>query len=95
MQGLGHGPLSQADHHPATDPIEVATSMLSQRAFSILKLFVYESVWGVKDISDEAEIPTSSTYSELKKLEEAGMMTRLGKKYKLTELGEKVTQNLF
>ena len=77
------------------DPIEVATSMLSQRAFSILRLFVYESVWGVKDIADESGIPTSSTHSELKKLEEAGMMTRLGKKYRLTELGEKVTQNLF
>lgn len=85
----------QPARQAAADPIEIATSMLSQRAFSILKLFVYEDVWGVKDMAGEAGIPTSSTYSELKKLEEAGMMTRLGKKYKLTELGEKVTQNLF
>lgn len=79
---------------PAGDPLEVAMSMLSQRALQIVKLFVYEDIWGVKDISEETDIPTSSTYSELKKLEEAGMMTRLGKKYKLTELGERVAQNL-
>ncbi len=79
---------------PASDPLEVAVSMLSQRAFQIMKLFVYEDIWGVKDISDETGIPTSSTYSELKKLEEAGMMARLGKKYRLTELGERVAQNL-
>lgn len=78
----------------ASDPLEVAVSMLSQRAFQIMKLFVYEDIWGVKNISDETGIPTSSTYSELKKLEEAGMMTRLGKKYRLTELGERVAQNL-
>lgn len=79
---------------PAGDPLEVAMSMLSQRALQIVKLFVYEDIWGVKDISEETDIPTSSTYTELKKLEEAGMMTRLGKKYKLTELGERVAQNL-
>ena len=40
---------------------------------------------------------TAITFDSLgyaKKLEEAGMMTRLGKKYKLTELGERVAQNL-
>lgn len=92
-------PSTQASAQPfqqpqASDPLEVAVSMLSQRAFQIMKLFVYEDIWGVKDISDETGIPTSSTYSELKKLEEAGMMTRLGKKYRLTELGERVAQNL-
>lgn len=92
---ISNSQISPVGATSISDPIEVATSMLSQRAFNILKLFVYESVWGVKDIAEETEIPTSSTYSELKKLEEAGMMTRLGKKYKLTELGEKVTQNLF
>ena len=76
------------------DPLELAVSMLSQRAMQIMRLFVYEDIWGVKDISEETDIPTSSTYSELKKLEEAGMMTRLGKKYRLTELGERVAQNL-
>ncbi len=78
----------------ASDPLEVAVSMLSQRALQIMRLFVYEDIWGVKDISDETGIPASSTYSELKKLEEAGMMTRLGKKYRLTELGERVAKNL-
>lgn len=88
-------PLSQPHPQPqVADPLEVAVSMLSQRAFQIIKLFVYEDIWGVKDISEETNIPTSSTYSELKKLEEAGMMTRLGKKYRLTELGERVAQNL-
>ena len=84
----------QPQAQPSGDPIDVVMNMLSPRSFQIIKLFNYDSIWGVKDIASETEIPTSSTHAELKKLEEAGIMTRLGKKYRLTELGERVALNL-
>ncbi len=67
---------------------------LSTRSFSILSLFKIENIWGVKDISEELNMPLSSTHAELKKLEEAGMITKLGKKRILTELGGKVVDDV-
>lgn len=74
--------------------VEMISSTLTPRQFEIMKQFSYEDVWGLKDLSLSTGIPNSSTHSELKKLEEAGIMTRLGKKYVLTELGVRVAQNL-
>lgn len=76
-------------------PSQMASSGLSEREMSILKLFTMENIWGVKDISDETGIPQSSTHNELKKLAEAGIMTQIGRKYSLTELGANVARYLF
>ncbi len=86
------GGFSAAPHMQSN--VEVVSSTLTPRQFEIMKQFLYEDVWGLKDLSLSTGIPNSSTHSELKKLEEAGMMTRLGKKYVLTELGVRVAQNL-
>ncbi len=72
----------------------VISAGLSKRALSILSLFSIEDVWGVQDIHEELGIPLSSTHAELKKLEEAGMIAKLGKKRIITELGGKLIENL-
>lgn len=74
--------------------LDLLMAGLSKRAYSILSLFVLEKVWGVTDISKELELPPSSTFSELNKLEEAGIITKLGKKRALTDFGAKVVEDL-
>lgn len=79
----------------AQSPTQMASSGLSEREMAILKLFTIGDIWGVKDMSDETGIPQSSTHNELKKLAEAGIMTQIGRKYSLTELGANVVRYLF
>ncbi len=74
--------------------LDILMAGLSRRAFSILSLFALEKVWGVTDISKELQLPPSSTFSELNKLEEAGIITKLGKKRALTALGAKVVEDI-
>lgn len=74
--------------------LDLLMAGLSKRAYSILSLFVLEKVWGVTDISKELELPPSSTFAELNKLEEAGIITKLGKKRALTDFGAKVVEDL-
>lgn len=78
----------------ADNGLDILTAGLSKRAFSILALFSLEKVWGVTDISKELQLPPSSTFSELNKLEEAGIITKLGKKRALTEFGAKVVEGI-
>lgn len=73
--------------------VDLVLSGLSNRSKSILSLFNTADMWGVKDISDELGIAASSTHNELKKLEEAGMITKLGTKRVLTEFGSTIAQN--
>ena len=77
------------------NPIQLTTSGLTEREISIMRLFTTSNIWGIKDISDETNIPQSSTHNELKKLTEAGIMTKIGRKYSLTELGMNIASYLF
>lgn len=79
----------------AQSPTQMASTGLSEREMTILKLFTIGDIWGIKDISEETGIPQSSTHNELKKLAEAGIMTQIGRKYSLTELGANVVRYLF
>ena len=72
---------------PSLSQEQMMMSMISERGFKILRLFDLEDIWGVSDISDHLGLPASSVYNELKKLEEAGMITKLGKKRILTDMG--------
>lgn len=62
-------------------------AMISERGMDILRLFEFEDVWRVTDISAELDFAPSTVHNELKKLEEAGMIAKLGKKRVVTELG--------
>ena len=68
---------------------DLIMSTMSERGISILRLFEINGVWGVSEIAKSLELPASSVYNELKKLEEAGMITKLGKKRVLTEIGSR------
>ena len=46
------------------------------------------------DISTMTDIPLSSTHTELRKLEEAGLIDKLGKKRVLSTLGRSVVGSL-
>lgn len=86
--------MHTSDNPSHTPPLASALSPgFSKRALSILSLFSIEDVWGVQDIHEELGIPLSSAHAELKKLEEAGMITRLGKKRIITELGKKIVED--
>lgn len=64
-------------------------SMVSERGLEILNLFKLDDVWRVTDIASELNLAPSTTYNELKKLEEADMLTKLGKKRILTDIGRR------
>ena len=86
-------PVQQASTH--VTPITIPTPPLTVRQKDILKCFASEGALGVTDIVNLTGYPTSSTYSELQKLEEAGLLEKsLGKKRILTEIGFQVTQSL-
>lgn len=78
--------------HPV--PANLVTAALSRRGMQILGLFRHDETLGVQDISTMTDIPLSSTHSELRKLEEAGLIDKLGKKRVLSDLGRSVAESL-
>lgn len=78
--------------HPV--PANLVTAALSRRGMEILGLFKHDETLGVQDISTMTDIPLSSTHSELRKLEEAGLIDKLGKKRVLSDLGRSVVESL-
>ncbi len=78
------------------DQLEISflIKSMSSRSLSIVKLFEIESIWGVKDISESTGIPLSSTHGELKKLEDMGIVGKIGKKWVLTDIGNSVIKAL-
>ena len=80
--------------HTSPSPEDLALASLSKRGANILTLFLSEEVLGVSGISKELGIPNSSVHSELKKHEEAGMITKLGTKRVLTDLGAHIASRI-
>lgn len=80
----------------STAPIsaDMVLPMLSKRAQDFLPLFKTESIWGIKDLSTTANIPSGSMFNELKKLRDLGIITQVGKKYTLTPFGQDVVRYL-
>lgn len=74
--------------------LQLIISSLSKRELSILYLFRANDVWGITDISRETSIPASSTSNLLSKLEQMGILVKVGKKRALSELGEHILNNI-
>lgn len=72
----------------------IILAQISQRQQSILRMFKYENVLSVTEISTELGIASSSAHYDLQKLEELGIVTKLGKKRVLTEFGLDVLQDI-
>lgn len=73
---------------------DMVLPMLSKRAQDFLPLFKTENIWGIKDLSSTANIPSGSMFNELKKLRDLGIITQVGKKYTLTPFGQDVVRFL-
>ncbi|WP_165248547.1 ATP-binding protein [Adlercreutzia sp. ZJ141] len=68
---------------------------LNERQRDILKCFESEGALGVTDVVNLTGYPTSSTYKELQRLEEAGLLEKtMGKKRILTDMGFQVASSL-
>lgn len=89
---LPNGAYGARGAHPM--PAHLVTAALSRRGMQILSLFKHDETLGVQDISTMTDIPLSSTHSELRKLEEAGLIEKLGKKRVLSDLGRSVVESL-
>lgn len=74
--------------------VDILLPMLSKRAFDFLPLFKVQDIWGIKDLSTTADIPSGSMYNELKKLRDLGVITQVGKKYTLTSIGKELLKQL-
>lgn len=80
--------------HNSQRSLQLIISSLSKRELSILYLFRNNDVWGITDISNETGIPASSTSNVLSKLEQMGILMKVGKKRALSELGEHILGNI-
>lgn len=67
---------------------------LTPREREFLPIFLSEGELGVTEISRLTDVPASSTHGILQKLEEAGLIEKVGRKRALTDLGYEVAQNL-
>lgn len=73
---------------------QILTPPLTPREREFLPIFLSEGALGVTEISRLTEIPASSTHVTLQKLEQAGLIEKVGKKRVLTDLGYEIAQNL-
>lgn len=67
---------------------------LSAREQQFLPILLSEGELGVTELSNLTEVPPSSTFVVLQKLEEAGLIAKVGHKRVLTDLGYEVAQSL-
>lgn len=87
---------AQQSTQPYVNPVDSQRSLqlilssLSKREISIIYLFKNNDVWGITDISKETGIPASSTSNLLSKLEQMGILIKVGKKRALSDLGEHI-----
>lgn len=84
---------NQSPHSQGRRP-QVIMPPLSQREKSFLPLFLSEGALGVTEISKLTEVPMSSTHVTLQKLEQAGLVEKVGQKRMLTDFGFEVAQSL-
>lgn len=94
-------PVDQGQQIPApvqataiSIPPDLVTASLSHRARQILTLFKNDETLGVQEIATATGIPLSSTHTELRKLEESGLVDKLGKKRILSDLGRSIAGSL-
>ncbi len=78
--------------HPS-NAVYASTPFLSAHAKQFLPLLYQEGQLGVTDLSNLTKVALSSTHQTLSKLEEAGLVKRVGKKRALTDEGKAVAKS--
>ncbi len=77
-----------------SSPANMIGSTLTQKEKDFLSVLLYEGALGVSEISSLTETAVSSSHYRLKKLEEAGLVQRMGNtKRVLTPLGKDVAES--
>ncbi|MBR3690423.1 MAG: ATP-binding protein [Eggerthellaceae bacterium] len=89
-----HKPTATQSSHQLGRRPQVIMPPLSQREKLFLPLFLSEGALGVTEISKLTEVPMSSTHVALQKLEQAGLVEKVGQKRMLTDFGFEVAQSL-
>jgi DNA-binding MarR family transcriptional regulator len=82
------------DMNPYFNAVQSIVSTLSERMLLILQLMLEINPIGVTDLRDHLDIPQSSASNELKKLEESGLVQKIGTKRQLTQYGFQVASSL-
>lgn len=79
---------------PNLNPVDIILASLSKRSISILYLFKDQYLLGVTEIGKAINVANSSVSAELKKLQELGLVSKIGTKRTLTNLGYEVLNSL-
>lgn len=79
---------------PARRKPKVIAPPLSQRERDFLGFLLSEGTLGVTELSNFTGVPMSSTHVALKKMEQAGLIEKVGQKRMLTDFGVEVAQSL-
>ena len=85
---------SRKEERKATSQPVPLNIPLSDREKFFLTILMREGDLGITDIGKIAETASSTTFNTLKKLEEAGLVQKIGKKRSLTPFGESVASSL-
>lgn len=72
----------------------MAAPPLSDRERDFLRLFLSEGLLGVTDMRNLTGHPPSTVHTTMEKLQEAGLISRVGQKRALTPYGEQVARTL-
>lgn len=67
---------------------------LSDREKLFLTILMREGELGITEMGEIAGTPSSTTFNTLKKLEESGLVEKMGKKRTLTDLGQNISSSL-
>lgn len=90
----GTGGMDQRRAHARVSRGQALAPHLSAREQQFLPILLSEGELGVTELSNLTEVPPSSTFVVLQKLEEAGLIAKVGHKRILTDLGYEVAQSL-
>ena len=75
-------------------PPAASVPPLNEREERMLRVFLTEGIVGVTDMVKYTDFAQSTVHSDFGKLEEAGLITRVGKKRALTPYGEQIARAL-
>ena len=75
-------------------PLEALLEDVSNRGKEIIVFLSKNDLQGVSDISNTLHLPPSTTHLELSKLENLNIVTKIGKKRTLTNIGTQIANTL-
>lgn len=90
--GFGTYPTGAAAYGYA--PPAASVPPLNDREERMLRVFLTEGIVGITDMVKYTDIAQSTVHNDMVKLEEAGLITRVGKKRTLTPYGEQIARAL-